>query len=84
MHVYKRSRAFKACFWPQILLKNNFWNLHIGAKTIPKNSHMSRPVKTKNKYLIYPTSVALATRRRTIDRAHFALFQFLTISELNF
>ena len=26
-------------FWPQILLKNKFWNL--GEKTIPQNSHMS-------------------------------------------
>ena len=32
-------------FWPQILLKNKFWNL--GEKTIPKNSHMSRLLKTR-------------------------------------
>ena len=36
----ERHRAFKACSWPQILLKNKFWNL--GEKTIPKNSHISR------------------------------------------
>ena len=33
---------FKACFWPQILLKMKFWNLE---KTIPKNSHMSPLLK---------------------------------------
>ena len=32
----QRPRAFKACFWPQILLKNKFWTL--GAKTIPKTA----------------------------------------------
>ena len=38
--------------------------------------------KNQNKFFIYPTSVAMATCRRTIDRAHFALLgQFLTISE---
>ena len=58
--------------------RNEFGNL--GEKIIPKNSHMSRLLK-KNKYFIYPTSVAMVTHRRTIDRADFALFGiFLAIS----
>ena len=36
---------FKACIWPQILLKTKFWNLD--EKTIPKNSYMSPPLNTR-------------------------------------
>ena len=37
--------------------------------------------KNQNKFFIYPTSVAMVTRRRTIDRVHFAPFGlFLAIS----
>ena len=45
MKKKKRTRAFNAWFWPQILLKNKFWNLV--EKTIPKNSHMSPLLKTR-------------------------------------
>ena len=41
----ERTRAFNARFWPQILLKNKFWNL--GEKTIPYNSHMSPLLETR-------------------------------------
>ena len=38
-------KAFKTCFWPQILLKNKFWDL--GEKTIPKNCQISRLLKIR-------------------------------------
>ena len=51
--------------------KNKFWNL--AAKTIPKNESYVSSFKNQSKFSFYPTSVAMATRRRTIDRAHFAM-----------
>ena len=62
-----RHTSLTPDFGLRFCLKNKFWNL--GEKTIPQNSHMS-PLLKKNKYLIYPTSVAMATPRRIIDRAH--------------
>ena len=43
--IFEKTRAFNARFWPQILLKNKFWNL--GEKTIPYNSHMSPLLETR-------------------------------------
>ena len=43
----QRPSMFKACFWPQILLKNKFWNL--GEKTIPKQPYASS-FKNQNKF----------------------------------
>ena len=57
---------FKACFWPQILQKIKFWNL--GEKTITKNSHMHRLLKTRTSTSFILLSIGL----------------FLTISEHNF
>ena len=43
------------------------------------------PNKIQNKFFIRHTSVAMVTRRRTIDRAYIALFvKCLAISENNF
>ena len=73
---------FKACFWPQLLLKTKFCNL--GGKLFLKQSYVSS-FKNQSKYFIYLTSFVMAMHRRTIDRAHFALFGlFLTISEYIF
>ena len=78
-----RPGAFKACFRPQILLKNKFWNL--GEKTIPKNSHMSRLLKTRTSTSFILKELPWQRAERTINRAHFELFGlFLTISEHSF
>ena len=50
----QRPRAFKACFLPQMLLKNKFWTLD--AKTIQKQPYVSS-FKNQKKYFIYPTWV---------------------------
>ena len=42
---YKHLFLVKARFWPQIFLKNKFWNL--GEKTIPEGSHMPHLLKTR-------------------------------------
>ena len=51
----QRPRVFKACFWPQILLKNKFWNL--GENTIPKNSNISPRLKTRTSCSFIPQAL---------------------------
>ena len=44
-HFIPRPREVKACFWPQILLKNKFWNLY--ETSIPKSSYMCPLIKSR-------------------------------------
>ena len=68
LYLLERPMKFNADFWPHILVKNKFWNLD--EKSIHKSSHMSLFLN-----FIHPISVTMVTCRRTIGRAHFALFR---------
>ena len=70
---------FKASFWPQILLKNKFWDL--GEKSIPKQLYVSF-FKKQKKVLHLSYKRAMAACKRAIVRALLGLF--LTISEHTF
>ena len=72
--------------WPQILLKNKFWNkvrkLFLKQLVLKTRTSTALILQVLPWQHFYPTSVTMAMRRKNIERAHFTLFcLFLTISE---